>query len=205
MGLFLAATAVRDASVVDVAAEIGAWCSDHFVVCSRTADPDAAPPEVRIDVVEPIQGWTMVMWPWNFLSYEEVAEHLSATLDTVVSAVSVYDSDCWQQVTAVGGEVVDRYATDPRYLTSDLEPLSVVAPRWKGDPDVVARLLGCDSRDVARHYRRNRRGRTFSDWGFVELWADEGITYPEPSNSELGATLALGDDWANVLQRLRHG
>ena len=43
-----------------------------------------------------------------------------------------------------------------------------MAAQWKGDPQAVAELLGCDARAVARHYRRNRKSRTFDDWDFVE-------------------------------------
>jgi hypothetical protein len=201
MGLFLVATALRDVRVDDVAAQIESWCSGHFIVCSDATGNDALHPRDRIDIFEPIQDWTMVLWPWNFLPYAEVAEHLSAKLGTVVSAVSVYDSDCWRQVMIDSGRIVDRYATDPRYLTSDLEPLRVVAPQWKGNPDAVAALLGRNARDVARHYLRNRRSRTFDDWGFVDLWASEGITYANPP-APIAATFALGEDWFDVLTRV---
>ncbi len=200
MGLFVVMAAVRDVAVDDVVTVIEAWCSDHFVVCSDATGSDVASSN-RIDVAEPVNGWTVVSFPGYFIPYEEIATHLSAKLDAAVSAISVYDSDCWQQVTLDSGQIVDRYATDPRYLVSDVEPLAVVAPRWEGDPQAVAALLGCDARDVARHYKRNRRSRTFDDWGFVGLWATEGITYPEPS-ATIGATLALGDDWASVLHRV---
>lgn len=200
MGLFVAMAAARDVAVHDAATAIEAWCSDHFVVCSDATGSDVDSSN-RIDVLAPVDGWTIVSLPRFFIPLEEIATHLSAVLGAVVSAVSVHDSDCWQQSVLDGGRVVDRYATDPRSLVSDLEPISVVAPRWEGDPQAVAALLGCDARDVARHYKRNRRSRTFDDWGFVELWATEGITYPEPS-AEIGATLALGDDWASVLHRV---
>lgn len=203
MGLFLNATAVRDVAVDDLIEPIQSWCSDHFVACSVARGNDLAPHRDRVDVVTPIDGWTLVRWPDYFLSYEEVGQHLSDTLSTIVSAVSVYDSDCWQQVITDRGHTIDRYATDPRYLTSELEPLPVVAPRWQGDPQAVAALLGCDAREVARHYKRNRRGRTFDDWGFVDLWATEGITYPGPAVTA-GATLVLGEDWFNILHRLLH-
>jgi hypothetical protein len=200
MGLFLVATALRDVRVEDVAAVVEGWCSDHFVVCSDAIGNGTADQRNRIEIFAPIRGWTMVMWPSYFLPYVEVAEHLSGSLGTVVSAVSVYDSDCWQQVMIDSGRIVDRYATDPRYLTSDLEPLRVVAPQWEGDPDAVAALLGCNARGVARHYRRNRKSRTFDDWGFVDLWATEGITYANPP-APIAATFALGEDWFDVLNR----
>ena len=200
MGLFVVMAAVRDVEVDHVATAIEAWCSDHFVVCSQGTGSDVESSN-RIDVMEPVDGWTVVSLPRFFIPLEEIATHLSAELGALVSAVSVHDSDSWQQVTLDRGRTVDRYATDPRSLVSDLEPLSVVAPRWEGDPQAVATLLGCDARDVARHYKRNRRSRTFDDWGFVGLWATEGITYPEPS-ATTGATLTLGDDWASVLHRV---
>lgn len=203
MGLFVVVAAVRDVAVDDVATAVEAWCSDHFVVCSEATGRDVEHAN-RIDVVAPVDGWTVVSLPGYFIPYEEIATHLSAELSAVVSTVSVYDSDCWQQVTLDSGRIVDRYATDPRYLASDREPLSVVAPRWQGDPQAVATLLGCDAREVARHYKRNRKSRTFDDWGFVGLWATEGITYPAPP-ATTGRTLALGDDWSAVLHRvMRH-
>jgi hypothetical protein len=162
------------------------------------------PPRDRIDVYAPVDGWTTVLWPGHFIPYADAAERLSATLGAVVAAVHAYDSDCWEQVVLDRGAVVDRYATDPRYLTSTLEPLDVVAPRWQGDPDAVAALLGCSTRDIARHYRRNRRSRTFDDWGFVALWADQGIPWPGAPTG-LGRTFALGEDWFDVLQRVLRG
>ena len=63
------------------------------------------------------------MWPGYFSYVEEVGLHLSSTLNTVVSAVSVYDSDMWSQSLTDGDRTVDRYATDPRYLKSDQEEL----------------------------------------------------------------------------------
>jgi hypothetical protein len=203
MGLFLNATAVRDVAVADLIAPIESWCSDHFVACSVATAIDLAPHGDAINIFDPIDGWTLVMWPGYFSYVEEVGLHLSNALSTVVSAVSVYDSDCWQQSLTDGDQTIDRYATDPRYLTSDLEELSVVAARWKGDPQAVAALLGCDARAVARHYKRNRRRRTFDDWDFVELWATEGITYAPPA--PVSETLILGEDWSRILFRVKFG
>lgn len=200
MGLFLAATAVRGATAEEAAAVVESWCSDHFIVCSEATGRDV-PARNRIDVFTSVDGWTIVLWPGYFLPYVEVAEHLSVALATVTCGVHVYDSDCWEQVLLDRGRVVDRYATDPRYLATQVEPLEVVAPRWRGDPEAVAALLGCSPRDVARHYRRNRRGRTFDDWGFVSLWADEGITYPDPP-AGVATTFVLGEDWFDMLQRV---
>ena len=199
MGVFLTVTAVRDATAEEVAAVVESWCSDHFIVCSDATGRDV-PDANSIGIFAPVDGWTIVLWPGYFVPFAEVAEHLSAALATVASGVDVYDSDCWEQVLCDRGRVVDRYATDPRFLTSQPESLDVVAARWRGDPDAVAALLGCSARDVARHYRRNRRDRTFDDWGFVALWADQGITYPDPAAAV--TTFALGEDWFDVLHRV---
>ena len=112
---------MRDVAVADLIAPIESWCSDHFVACSVATAVDLAPLGDAINIFEPIDGWTIVMWPGS-LVVEEVGLHLSSALSTVVAAVSVYDSDCRSQSIADGDRTVDRYATDPRYLASDLEP-----------------------------------------------------------------------------------
>lgn len=93
MGVFLTATAVRDAAAEEVAAVVESWCSEHFIVCTDATGRDV-PHSTRVDVFAPADGWTIVLWPGHFLAFAEVAEDLSAALATVASGVDVYDSDC---------------------------------------------------------------------------------------------------------------
>ena len=153
-----------------------------------------------VGVYEPHNGWTTGVWPTYFGGlHSEMAGHLSSRLRTVVSSVEVYHSETWQHVVYDNGSLVDEYATDPSYLVSDLDDPLAVARRWRGNPEVVARHVGSSARGIARHYRRNRRSRSFDEWNFTELWADFGILYPVDELS-VAATLALPDRWERALR-----
>jgi hypothetical protein len=200
VGLFLATTALRDVTVRELVPEIEAWFHDHFIVCTQVSGGEPLSAMDCLNVYEPHNGWTTVVWPRFFGEHHsEVAGHLSRRLRTVVSSINVYDSDTWQHVVYDNGELVDEYATDPSYLVSSLDDPRAVERRWRGNPEAVASHVGSSAREIARHYRRNRLSRSFDDWNFVELWADFGILYPV-GKLPVAATLSLPDGWDRALR-----
>lgn len=199
MGIFLAATALRDVIVRELVPEIQAWFDDRFIVCTEAPGVERSSGTNTVVVFEPHNGWTTTIWPSYFGFHSEMAGFLSARLRTVASSIDVYDSDMWQHVAYRDGEIVDEYATDPSYLVSSLDDRRAVARRWRGNPEAVARYVGGSARGIARHYRRNRRARTFKDWNFTELWAELGIEYPVEV-IPVAKTLLLPDNWPHALQ-----
>jgi hypothetical protein len=178
----------------------GPGSKDRFVVCAEATTDAELPSQMdHLTVFEPHNGWTTVVWPTYFLHYDEIAGYLSARLRAVVPSVSVYHSESWQHVVFDNGNLVDAYSTDPSLLATDLDDPREVARRWRGNPDAVARHVGGRSHDVARHYRRNRRRRSFDDWGFADLWEDVGIFYPV-SRIAAAAILVLPERWENALR-----
>lgn len=199
--MFLAATALRDVTVRELVPEIAGWFDDRFIVCTEVRDGEPPAATDSVAVYEPHNGWTTVVWPTYFGGLHfELAEHLSDRLRTVASSVDVYHSETWQHVVHDNGRLVDEYATDPSYLTSDLDDSRAVARRWRGRPEAVAHHVGGSAREIARHYRRNRRSRSFDEWSFVALWAGLGILYPGEM-LRVAAALALPDRWDRVLRR----
>lgn len=200
VGMFLTTTALRDVTVRELVPEIEAWFDDHFIVCMEVSGVELPSAMNYVGVYAPHNGWTTVVWPTYFGGlHSEMAGHLSSRLRTVASSVEVYHSETWQHVVYDNGSLVDEYATDPSYLVSDLDDPRAVARRWRGNPEVVARHVGSSARGIARHYRRNRRSRSFDEWNFVELWAAFGILYPVDKLS-VAATLALPDRWERALR-----
>jgi hypothetical protein len=80
----------------------------------------------------------------------------------------------------VAEAIKEWFATDPASLTAKGASERDVAQRWRGDPRAVAAVMGAKAREVARHYRRNRKSHLFDEWAYVDLWATLGITYPHP-------------------------
>lgn len=67
--------------------------------------------------------------------------------------------------------------------------------RWRGNPEAVARHTGGSAREIARHYRRNRRSRSFDEWGFIKIWEKLDIEFPprpSPSRRDDDPSRAVG-------------
>jgi hypothetical protein len=197
--MFLATTALRDVTVRELVPEIEAWFDDHFIVCTDVTGVELRSAMDCLSVYEPHNGWTTVVWPTFFgPHHSEMADHLSRRLRTVVTSVDVYHSETWQHVVYADGKLVDEYATDASYLVSSLDDPRAIARRWRGNPEAVARYLGSSAREIARHYRRNRRSRSFDEWDFTKLWEDFGILYPV-GELPVAATLLLPDRWERAV------
>jgi len=206
MGLHLTMTAFRDVPADELAREVMTWFDGQAYTCTPSA-ADAATLSHwdALAVHAPVGGWTLVQWPSLFGSYavgsvgqDSLVSHLTARLGTVASSMAVYDSDSWTHVVHEHGTVRDQYATDWRVSASGLDDPREVRHAWRGNPDEAARVLGGSARDVARHYRRNRRAWSYDDWDFVELWRECGITYPE-ADAPVELVAELDPGWFDLM------
>ena len=111
------------------------------------------PSPATIDVFEPLDGWTGVLWPEYFNLYDvAICRALSERLDTVVSAVGLAGNDGWSHHLLRAGTVLDRFASYPLALAQHLgeeAPVASsvgenVAPGWDG---ILSALLVKNPRD----------------------------------------------------------
>ena len=71
-----------------------------------------------------------------------VADWLSGELNTVASAVDVFEGDDWSHVAISGGEIRDRYSTASRSRVSPGTTSREANRRWGGNPRVVDETFG---------------------------------------------------------------
>jgi hypothetical protein len=154
MGHYLTVSAFRDVAACDLVDGITAYLREHGVTTS-TSDVGRPPSPATIDVFEPLDGWTGVLWPEYFNLYDvAICRALSERLDTVVSAVGIAGNDGWSHHLLRAGTVLDRFASYPLALARHLGEVESVARAWAGDPATVAAVFGVPVADVATHFRQ---------------------------------------------------
>lgn len=206
MGLFLSMTAVRSSDAATVAEAIAAFAALHDVPAELVPVEADMQRKVAL-VVPPVNGWTVINWPpfSNFLL--TVSRWLSGELNTVASAVDVFEGDDWSHIAISGGEIRDRYSTTPRNRVPPGTTSREANRLWGGNPRIVGETFGVDPDPIAsyfaginirllkalwRHARPSYSGKVWPDddsplwdvWVFTDLWRRLGITYPEPQATE---------------------
>jgi hypothetical protein len=186
MGLFLAATAIRDRDVDLVTAALEQFLAGHG--CSTDEGPRS---EDEIRLFAPVDGWTVVLWPPYFLGPDSVAaRELSGALDTVVSTVHIYDSDYWAHRLFRAGEELDRSASTPAYWAESEEDATRLRAEWTGNAALVATTVGGTAEHLTPYLMPlddtdEPPGKAFEDdefelddpWVFVDFWRRLGISY----------------------------
>jgi hypothetical protein len=212
MGGFISMTALRVTAPATVAAAVVQYAAGHGVSAEVLPTSDAGSPDVA-RVTASQGGWVIVDWPRYMTGLLKGSQWLSAELDALASAVHFYDGQSWSHVVFEGGEVRDRYASDPSSMVSEWTPLAEAKRRWTGNPEVVARLFERSVADVAPYFPRHQTGwfvrflkgsrrlgvKAFPEdhaelvdpWVFVDFWRRLGITYPETLDSPHLYSLAI--------------
>jgi hypothetical protein len=190
-------TAVRSEDFARVLEVVTGYLVSHGVAPAVVADRSS--PAVDVALFEPHDGWTAVAWPAYFNGHESLAaRRLSHDLGTLVSSMSIYDSDTWLHEVHRDGERVDRFARDPVALAGTRAEIRGLRRQWAGDPARVARAFGIAEELVAPYYVHVD---DVDEWEFVRLWEVLGITYPVSESDSLAvwAALDLPDDWSSRL------
>jgi hypothetical protein len=140
MGYFLAVSAFQDSAVERLAQAIRR-CASEFNVACHTFDPERAEsnPETDASLFEPVEGWTVVLWPAYFNIHDfPVCQALSEQLSTLVSTMHVYDGDYWAHGLFERGQLLDRFCSQPDYFAEDSETAERMKTEWRGDPETIA-------------------------------------------------------------------
>lgn len=197
MGHFLCVTAVCSDDFARVLGAVQRYLVSHGVEPAAVADRSS--PAVDVALFEPDGGWITVSWPAYFNGHHSLAARwVSGDLGTLVSSMSIYDSDTWLHEVHSDGDRLDRFARAPVALAGSRAEIRRLRRQWAGDPGRVARAFGVAHEVVAPYYVHVD---DVDEWEFVRLWELLGITYPVSESESLAvwAALDLPDDWSSRL------
>jgi len=142
-----------------------------------------------------------VLYPWEFLEWDEASRYLSSKLGAPVFSFHIHDEDLWMFVLFDKGEPVAQFNPLPEYWDdgiSDDEKAS-----WSGDAAIIASHVPGVTADAIRPYLRHwdldeeDPGKAFADdqfrfhdcWQMCDFLRRLGLTYPLDENGHvLGET-----------------
>ena len=148
MGLFLSMTGVAGADRPSVERALG-----QFAV-SRDGTMEASPandrPERQLVVAGSSAGNVTVLYPSDFLGWDEASSYLSESLTVPVISMHIHDGDLWMYILFDGGREVGRFNPIPDYWSSEISDEERV--HWAGDAVTLARLWPGVSEDLVQEY-----------------------------------------------------
>jgi hypothetical protein len=199
VGLFLALSGVvgaGDVRVVDVVRQLARARKGDFDKREGTTD------QPNIGVVQQAERNTTVLYPNGFCEWDDFSQLISQALRGPVFSFHIHDDDLWMYRLFHNGDEVGRFNPLPDYW-GELSESECDA--WKGDPDLVSRLVpGVERSAIERYFVRWRLDDpgprkaypedefAQSDWQMVDFMRKIGLTYPmDDHGNPLGATYRL--------------
>jgi hypothetical protein len=175
MGQFLSMSGVSGASEEAVVRTLRAF--------AESAGGFMAEAELGIDddgcvVVSEGVGGVTVLYPHDFLAWDDVSQHLSRELGKPVFSFHIHDGDLWMYVFFDEGESVDRFNPLPEYW-GELDEGEQES--WKGNAaEVAKRIPGLVPDRIAR---------------YLVLWSDDVLEAAEPGKAYPADRFRYGEDW----------
>ena len=188
MGLFLSMSGVARASGSDVEGALSAYAVERGGLFQATAGPPESPN--RLVIVEGEAQKLTVLYPWEFVHWDDASAFLSGTLSSPVLSLHIHDEDLWMYVLYSAGEEVDRFNPIPDYW-SDVMPEEEYA-QWSGDASVIARVWpGVEAEEIRNYLVRwdlahEEPGKAYEDdrhrylncFQLIDLMRRLGLAYP---------------------------
>jgi hypothetical protein len=187
MGLFLAASGVVGADSAAVERSVGSFASAHggtFEPRSGTTD------DPNIAVVTQGGPNTTILYPREFMGWDELSQHLSKDLQVPVFSFHIHDGDLWMFMLLDKGDKVTQFNPIPDYW-EELE--AEVRASWAGDAQAVCQHVPGISADSIRDYfvewtedvagsgRKAYPDDEFAygiDWQMTDFMRRVGLKYP---------------------------
>jgi hypothetical protein len=164
MGLFLSASGVIGAGQDMVERSISSFASGR----DGTFEPRAGTTnDPNIAVIAESGINTTILYPREFMAYEDLSRHLSSDLQVPVFWFHIHDGDLWMFVLFDKGEQVTQFNPIPAYWQ---EVTPEEHRRWSGDAQVVCQHVSGVSAD--------RINRYFVEWT-EEVTGGGERAYPE--------------------------
>lgn len=144
MGLFLAMSGVANSNRAAVEKMLRAYVTEKEGTL-EAIDASADPTEAVL--IAELGHHVTVMYPGDFLEWDEASQYLSKTLNTTVFSLHIHDEDHWMYLLFASGQQVDQFNPVPDYWNDKISDderrawagnAAVVAAHW---PDVAAEAI----------------------------------------------------------------
>lgn len=182
MGLFLSASGVLSPDGKAVEAVIGSYVSNIGGTFKRR---DGTTDDSNIGVMQSAHSTTTVLYPDDFMDWDDLSKFLSHELKKPVFSFHIHDGDLWMFVAFADGEEVAWFNPIPDYW----EAVDVTErDRWAGNAASVASLVpGLAAADIE---------------GYFLEWTDDILEAEQKSYED--DEFAIGVDWqlTDFMQRL---
>ncbi|MDP9796357.1 hypothetical protein J2S43_004869 [Catenuloplanes nepalensis] len=203
--------AFRHDDAGEVARLVVAYAAERGVE-AQVGAPGGGEAANQVDVFEPLDGWTVVMWPGTGAEATvEIARVVSLRLGTVASCVSAFEDDFWSHLVFESGRERDRFTSRPDYFEEE----SGTEHRWISDPATVAGVFGVETGEITDYLTAvteedldaddERRAHPDDEyaltdsWVFVDFWRHLGITYPDADVPPLQYGITLAPGWEKTI------
>ena len=195
MGLFLSMSGVVGGDEDEVASALRKYASTH---AGTMEAEDLKTDDNGCLVLSESVGGATVLYPGDFLGWDDVSQYLSKELDKPTFSFHIHDGDLWMYVLFEDGQVVDQFNPLPDYWEEleDEERLT-----WSGNARAIAeRVPGLvleqisnylvpwsdeilESTTQPRAYPADQYGYG-NEWQLVDFMSKLGLDYPVDDRGE---------------------
>jgi hypothetical protein len=133
MGLFLAMSGVANASGAVVEEALRSYATE------RGGNLEAVDPSADLSdalLIAESGSHVTVMYPSDFMKWDDASQYLSKTLGTAVFSLHIHDEDLWMYTLFSKGEQVDQFNPIPDYWSKRMP--NVEKQMWAGNAAIVA-------------------------------------------------------------------
>lgn len=197
MGLFLAMSGVANAGRAGVEDALRAFAAERSGTL-EAVDASADPSDALL--IAEMGGHVTVMYPGEFMQWDDASQYLSRALGTSVFSLHIHDEDLWMYILFSKGEQVDQFNPIPDYWSdtvSDAErrawagSAAVVAQHWPGIvPEAIRNYLfewDLDVDDSDNAYADDQF--PYNDcWQVTDFMNRLGLVYPIGDDGKVNAS-----------------
>jgi hypothetical protein len=197
MGLFLAMSGVANASRTAVEEALRAYATERGGTV-ETVGPSTDLSDALL--IAESGNHVTVMYPSDFMKWDEASEYLSRALGTSVFSLHIHDEDLWMYVLFSKGEQVDQFNPIPDYWKRKMPKsekqvwagnAAVVAQHWPGlVPESIRNYLfewDRDEEDSDNAYDDDQY--PYNDcWQVTDFMGRLGLVYPIDDDGNTSAS-----------------
>lgn len=191
MGLFLSMSGVLGAKTAEVESTLKTFCVDRK---GKFEAKKLGTDERNCLVLREDKGGCSLLYPNNFMDWDEASKFISRELQKPVFSFHIHDGDLWMYLFFVNGEQKDQFNPIPQYWDEDEDP-----EPWAGDAKKLAAAIpGLKAEDVAKYlvpwdldaeesekaYPDDEHS-TREDWQLLDFMRRLGLSYPGPEGDEI--------------------